>query len=85
MELHSFVPPVPPVENARDAAGLSSSSPRLSGINPIQAGGKAALGSHSCGVAAVRARDKHGNGRATTSDKTLSVGASWPASDDCPI
>lgn len=43
MEPHSFVPPVPPVKNEGDAAGPSSSSTRLSGISPIQVGGKAAL------------------------------------------
>jgi len=54
----------------------------------VQAGGKAAFSVQApaaAGIAAVHARDKHASGRATASDKTLSVGASLPASDDCSV
>lgn len=77
-----------PTENEGDAARPSFSSTRLSEVSRIQVGGKAAFSVQAraaAGIATVHARDKHANGGAMTPDKTLSVGASLPASDDCSI
>lgn len=86
MEPHSFLPLSLPTEKEGDASRASFGPTRLSEISHIQVGGRAAFGAQApaaAGTAPVHARDKHANGRATTSDKTLSVGASLPASGDC--